>query len=237
MVDGKTFYRYSLHKGTAGELLQFFEVEAASGDIVTPAADEKIQWGQNVVVVRVTQKAEDLSEDVDFVLEWKRRTTKNLRRVEIQHGRREKTSWTAKKIFHDGKEVHTEESPKKTVKTPVDRLVFLSSRGHPEKIYDLSKAKKINVIATAYWEGDPQSPGIETFSGHRVQRGLVAVDPKVIPLGYRLYVPGYGYAYSSDTGSAIKGKRIDLFVENKKASRAWEYKKVTVYILEKAKTW
>ena len=80
-------------------------------------------------------------------------------------------------------------------------------------------------------------PGEYTFLDHYVQRGLVAVDQKVIPLRSRLYIPGYGYAYASDTGSAIKGKRIDLFVESKQASRRWEHVPVDVYILEKAQKW
>jgi 3D (Asp-Asp-Asp) domain-containing protein len=66
---------------------------------------------------------------------------------------------------------------------------------------------------------------------------LVAVDPKVIPLRTRLYVKGYGYAYAADTGSAIKGSRIDLAVKDKKEEIRFNRKKITVYILEKAKSW
>jgi 3D (Asp-Asp-Asp) domain-containing protein len=237
VVGGKTTTHYSLRKGTARELLQAYGVALSSMDIVRPGLDEEIRWGQKVEVVRVTEKIEEKSEQIDFVLDWKRRTTKNLRSVEIQHGYSQKTVWTVRRVFHDGAEAEAQESARKVRKTPVTRLVFLSDRGRPQKIYDLSRTKKMTLVATAYWLGDPQAPGDETYSGHRVQRGLVAVDPKVVPLGWRLYIPGYGYAYSSDTGSAIKGSRIDLFVESKNASRAWEHRKVTVYLIEKAKTW
>ena len=237
IADGKTYTHYSLHKGTVREMLNLCHVAVSSKDIVRPAAEDKIRWGQEVRVVRVTEKTEDKIDEIDFVLDWKRRTTKNLRRVEIQQGYRKKSTWTVKRVFHDGKETAAEESPRKVKKIHVGRLVFLGHKGFPEKTYDLSRAKKMTLVATAYWQGDPQVPGVITYSGHHVQRGLVAVDPKVLPLGYRLYIPGYGYAYSSDTGSAIKGNRIDLFVENKNASRPWEHKKVTVYILEKSKTW
>jgi len=49
-----------------------------------------------------------------------------------------------------------------------------------------------------------------TASGVAVKRGIVAVDPKVIPLGTRIYIPGYGFAIAGDTGGGIKGNMIDL---------------------------
>lgn len=236
-VDGKTFTHYSLQKITPRELLQLYQVQLSSQDLVRPAADQKIWWGEKVQVIRVREKSEEKKEVVNFILSWKKRTSKNLRKVEVQEGYRKETIWQIRQILHNGKVVETKKIRKKTIKTPVKRLVLLNKKGRAQKIYDLSRAKKMTLIATAYWEGDPQVPGVVTFSGHRVERGLVAVDPQVLPLGWRLYIPGYGYAYSSDTGLAIKGNRIDLFVESKEESRKWEYVKVDVYLLEKAKKW
>lgn len=237
LADGKAIHYYSFSKGTVRQVLSQNDVSVSSKDLVTPGLDQKLQWGQKIEVVRVFEKFERKMEFVDFILDWKRRAANNLRRVENQHGHSEKKIWFAKTVYHDGKEVHSEDSPKIVRKAPVERLALLNERGHPEKIYDLTKHKRMRLKATAYWKGDPQVPGVITFSGHKVQRGLVAVDPKVVPLGWRLYVPGYGYAYSSDTGSKIKGNRIDLFVESKKASRKWEYVMVDVYLLEKARKW
>lgn len=236
-VDGKTLTHYSLQKGTVQELLNLFSVTLSSQDFVQPALADKIRWGERVQVVRVREELEEKKEEIDFILDWKRRTAKNLRKVEIQKGYKKKIRWTLRHIFHDGKKVETKASAKKIQKIPVERLVLFTKKGYPEKIYDLSRVKKIRMIATAYWEGDPQVPGVFTYLDQRIQPGLVAVDPKVIPLRSRLYIPGYGYAYASDTGSAIKGKRIDLVVPNKEASKEWEHKKVDVYILERAKTW
>lgn len=237
IVDNKAHIHYSLIKGTVKELLDLFQVSVSSKDIVQPELKEKVRWGQRVEIIRVTETTEQKDEIIDFILDWKRRTSKNLRKVEIQEGHREQKNWTVKRTFHNGKEVDAQKSLKKVTKTPLKRIILFNKQGYAEKIYDLSKVKKVRVIATAYWIGDPQVPDVITFSGHPVERGLVAVDPTVIPLGCRLFVPGYGYAYSSDTGSAIKGNRIDLFVENKQASRKWEHVKADVYILEKAKKW
>ncbi|VBB07647.1 Hypothetical protein LUCI_2912 [Lucifera butyrica] len=91
----------------------------------------------------------------------------------------------------------------------------------------------IPVIATAYTANDEGCTGI-TYSGHRLRRGLVAVDPDVIPLGTRLYVPGYGVAVADDIGGAIQGNRIDLAMDSLKEAFGWGRRQVTVYVLSKA---
>jgi 3D (Asp-Asp-Asp) domain-containing protein len=75
--------------------------------------------------------------------------------------------------------------------------------------------RTLNVYATWYnpaSAGRPRSDpsyGI-TATGVPVTRGIVAVDPSVIPLGTEMYIPGYGYAIAADTGGAIRGNMIDL---------------------------
>jgi len=70
-------------------------------------------------------------------------------------------------------------------------------------------------------------PG-RTASGLPVGRGIVAVDPSVIPLGTRLYVPGYGEAVAADTGSAIRGNVIDLWFATTAEAYAWGRRTVVV---------
>ncbi|WP_274652419.1 3D domain-containing protein [Paenibacillus humicola] len=105
-----------------------------------------------------------------------------------------------------------------------------------------AKARQVQVIATGYTAGvestgkRPGHPlyGI-TYSGVKVRRGAVstiAADPKVFPIGTLLYVPGYGYAIVADTGSAIKGRKIDLYFETKKqVFQQWGKRKVVVRVL------
>jgi 3D (Asp-Asp-Asp) domain-containing protein len=73
----------------------------------------------------------------------------------------------------------------------------------------------LNVYATWYNPASAGRPASDpyygiTATGVPVDRGIVAVDPSVIPLGTRLYIPGYGYAVAADTGGGIRGNMIDL---------------------------
>lgn len=91
--------------------------------------------------------------------------------------------------------------------------------------------QKLIMEATAYTSQDPGC-GSLTKREHRLRKGLVAVDPKYIPLGTRLYVEGYGYAVADDIGRAIKGARIDLAYENRKDAFIFGRHKITVLVLD-----
>lgn len=90
----------------------------------------------------------------------------------------------------------------------------------------------MTMVATAYC---PLEPGLDynTASGMRAARGVVAVDPRVIPLGTRLHVEGYGNCIAGDTGSAIKGNRIDLCFDTLEEMNAFGgYRTLRVEILD-----
>ncbi len=88
----------------------------------------------------------------------------------------------------------------------------------------------VNVVATAYW-ADPSWSNGRTATGVPARYGVVAVDPSVIPLGTRLYIPGYGYGVAADTGGAIVGNRIDLCFDTGQQAIDYGRQPVTVYIL------
>ncbi len=95
--------------------------------------------------------------------------------------------------------------------------------------------RKLTMEATAYEPG-PHSNGPwatgYTSCGHEAGYGVVAVDPKVIPLGTRLYIEGYGYALAGDVGGAIKGNRIDLCYATVKECYQFGRRDVVVYVLD-----
>lgn len=85
--------------------------------------------------------------------------------------------------------------------------------------------------ATSYHGSEPGGGGFSTATGRPVGPGVVAVDPRVIPLGTKLYVEGYGEAIAADTGGAIKGNRIDVWKPSVAAANQWGRKNVRVWIL------
>jgi 3D (Asp-Asp-Asp) domain-containing protein len=76
------------------------------------------------------------------------------------------------------------------------------------------------------------SGGGTTASGKKAKVGRVAVDPRVIKLGTWLYIEGYGLCQAADTGGAIKGNKIDLYMNSESECIQWGVRSKTVYILK-----
>jgi len=87
-----------------------------------------------------------------------------------------------------------------------------------------SGGRKLTVSSTCYCLRGT------TASGVPVGPGIIATDPTVIPLGTRVFVPGYGKAVAADTGSAVKGNTIDLWVASCKQASAYGRRTVTITI-------
>jgi len=86
------------------------------------------------------------------------------------------------------------------------------------------RSYNLKVDAVAY-----HLPG-RTALGVPVGKGVVAVDPKLIPLGTRMHVPGYGASIAADVGTAIKGRIIDLWMPTNAAARRWGRRTVTITV-------
>ncbi|WP_180234958.1 cell wall-binding protein EntA [Bacillus cereus] len=104
-----------------------------------------------------------------------------------------------------------------------------------------SGGRELTVEATAYTAHPSENGGtyggrVLTAMGHDLTANpnmkMIAVDPKVIPLGSKVWVEGYGEAIAGDTGGAIKGNRIDVLVGSDSAAQKWGRKTVKVKILK-----
>ncbi|MCX6366534.1 MAG: 3D domain-containing protein [Armatimonadetes bacterium] len=108
----------------------------------------------------------------------------------------------------------------------------LSSRSSLGSLSRYEGKRVLTLMATGYGPGENGPWGNRTFMNTRVRFGVVAVDPRVIKLGTRLYVEGYGECRAEDTGGAIKGMRIDLAFDSDRVANQYGRRKVRVVILD-----
>lgn len=127
------------------------------------------------------------------------------------------------------------------IKEPVKRIEMYGTRKPKDDLYapPTNYRQMMTMLATGYsahYESTGKSPGHPhygiTASGMPVAHGVVAVDPNVIPLGTKLFVEGYGQAIAADTGSAIKGYKIDLYFESLQDARGYGQRSLNVYVIE-----
>lgn len=104
---------------------------------------------------------------------------------------------------------------------------------HNKALYEkaVKEGTVVYVSATAYSAYDPGC-GHYTASGTRLRHGVIAVDPSFIPLGTRVYIPGYGEAVAEDTGGAIVGNIIDIAFDTHEEALAFGRQDLEIYILE-----
>jgi 3D (Asp-Asp-Asp) domain-containing protein len=235
-ADGQTRRLFT----KAPDLKAFLEeqhVALGPHDFATPAPDTPIGRNTAVKITRVTVDTEVEVSTGEPVTTWQMRTRQNLRRVLVQRGYAAKRTLKTRITRHDGIEISREVVSDNKIRKPYFNLTLFNRAGQPAWTYNLLKCRMVKMRSTGYYVGEKTVPSDTTYLGHKLQRGLVAVDPAVIPLGTRLYVEGYGYAFAADTGSKIKGLRIDLAVKDKYEEARFNRSNVPVYILEKAKRW
>ena len=235
-ADGQT-RRIFTHAKDLKAFMQEQHIALGPSDFATPPLETPIGHNTAVKITRVTITTHVELSTGPAVVTWQTRTRENLRRVLVQRGYAEITKRKIQVTQHDDIEISRATLNEAQSRKPFFNLTIFNRRGQPAKKYNLLKCRMLRMRSTGYYVGEKTVPSDTTFLGHKLQRGLVAVDPTVIPLGSRLYVEGYGYSYAADTGSAIKGLRIDLAVKDKFEEAKYNRYNVSVFLLEKSKTW
>lgn len=130
-------------------------------------------------------------------------------------------------------------SVSRLITKPVPQVVAVGTAGPRKPARSLlsfvkrppKDGKRMRVVATGYSAAQPDLDD-RTATGRLARHGVIAVDPRVIPMGTRVYVPGYGYAVAADTGGAIHGRRIDLCFDTVAEARSWGRRSVTIIALD-----
>ncbi|RLQ82882.1 DUF348 domain-containing protein [Planomicrobium sp. Y74] len=127
-------------------------------------------------------------------------------------------------------------APKKAAASqPAATSTKTTKTAAPAQSSEPSSSREFYVSATAYTASCTGCSGI-TATGINLLANphlkVIAVDPSVIPLGSKVWVEGYGHAIAGDTGGAIKGNKIDIFMPDRSAALAFGRKQVKIKILD-----
>lgn len=216
-------------------------IEVGDSDVVIGGnSDGTAEDGDEITVVIVSTKVVEEKETLPYETIYVDDST--LYKGESEVATEGQEGFVTRKYsvkYEDGVEVsrelisEVETAPVNKVVAVGTKVYFTNNRG-----FNDSYSKTYNMTATAY-SPTPENWGYSTASGNRAREGVVAVDPRLIPLGTKLYIKSnvagvadYGYCIAWDTGGSIKNMRIDLFMESEYDCNRFGVRDVSVYVLE-----
>lgn len=220
-ADGKT-KKYKTLCRTVGDALKDCGIKVGDADIVTPGLETEIGDDLEVVIQRVTSKQETVEEDVDFNTIEKDDPSMEEGKSKVEtEGSKGRDKVTYEITYIDGVESERKEISRETVTAAVDKVIL---NGTKISFNGKSYSRKLVVKAYSYTGGG------RTAMGTRARVGEIAVDPRVIPLGSKVYIEGVGARIAEDTGGNIKGNTIDIYMNSASECRKWGVRTVTIYI-------
>lgn len=225
-INGKE-QKINLIPGTVNANLTFNNISYDENDNIKPALFTKVDENTRIVV-----------DEVHYVTETKKEKVEAIDCVVLdptmESGTQKETDghdgegvfkYTYKYV--NGKKVKTKKDVKKWIVEPQDNGYVLGTArtGHTGK-YKITKTFTANC--SAYWMGN----NCRGASGGRCVYGTVAVDRFRYPYGTLFWIEGYGFAVANDCGSAIKGDKLDLWMDSYAESCRWGRRHMTTYVLE-----
>lgn len=233
-VEGKQ-QAVASHAKTVGDLLQELSITPGEKDRLIPDQASPLLANMQIQVIRRTEKTKVTRIPLPFnTVRHEDETLVVGETREVQAGIDGVKEMTETIFVEDGKDIGSEITNEEIVEQPVNRIVAFGtagvvSRGGREYRY----TKVLDVTSTGYTAGKESNPNGNgyTYTGMKATRGVIAVDPRVIPLYTRLYVEGYGVAVAADIGGAIKGNKIDLCFDTLSEALQWGVRPVRAYIL------
>ncbi len=220
---------------TVADVLENLNIKLNKLDRVSLPLDEIAKEGMNIKIDRVV--VENVENKIEIPFETESR--ENVEMFEgdknvITKGEVGQKVESLKNTYVNGVLETTEVVKSEITKEAVKEVVEVGTKKGTTAPNGKNAKRVIVMQATAY---DPTA-GSKTAMGTRARVGAVAVDPKVIPLGSKLYIESmdgfasYGYATAEDTGGAIKGNRIDLFYNSNAEANRFGRRNVRVYVLD-----
>lgn len=237
-VDGVA-ETYDHPADTVGQFLEAAGVQLGPLDRVIPDLETVPTPGMVIRVVRVREEEHIRTADIPYTtLRWAEPKWVVGETGLLREGKPGTEEQRLRLTYEDDRLVHTFVESTSVVQPPQPEIIGIGTRILVHSMQTpagvIRYTDVLNMEATAYYPG-PESTGIWadgfTSIGLRAGHGIIAVDPRVIPLGTRLYVPGYGVAIAGDVGGAIKGNIVDLAFDTYREAMHYGRRQVKVYIL------
>ena len=217
MVDGKAM-AFRTYTQTVGDMLVERGVTFGNFDRVRPTSDTPLRDRMTVRVIRVSTSTLEERILVPPPVVYVDDPEMDVGTDRILEGGRIGTVVRRYKItYEDGEQVSRDLIFSSELVAPEERVISRGARvilAEPVPIVGFDESlippegRPMEVWLT--WYNEVSAGGNITFTGVPLRFGLCATDPSVIPLGTRLYVPGYGECLAADTGGAIIGAKVDL---------------------------
>ena len=240
LVDGLKERQVWSTSTTVANFLKQQGITLGEYDRVGKSMEEVIAPDDRIAVVRVEKVTDVVEESIDFAIEKKNDSSllKGKEKV-VTTGEKGTVARTYEVVKENGQVVSKTLQSEKVVQKPQKQVVAVGTKVITASVSRNNSSapangKEFYVTATAYTANCSGCSGV-TATGLNLKANpsskVIAVDPSVIPLGSKVWVEGYGYAIAADTGGAIKGKKIDVFVSSKSQASSWGRKKVRIKVL------
>lgn len=240
ILDGNSAVLVNTSQTTVQAILDDAGIRLNPLDTIRPALDAKVPENGQIVITRVVYEKVYEETPIPYA-------TNEVQSAALVWGERQVSTagingaetaiYTVKKV--NGIETERVEVSREITREAVDEVVTVGTKVTAAAL-EAAGAKYITCTATAY-DGSYATLGYynpKTALGKTPTVGTVAVDPRVIPLGKKLYIETvdgsyvYGESFAGDTGGAIKGNRVDLFMASRAEALAFGRRQVKVYILD-----
>ena len=233
LIDGGAVEQVQTFTNTVGQLFQEQGITLGPQDKVSQSLTSTLQDGEVIRIQRVYTKVTTKTEEIPF--QTIRRPTASLFVGQTQlltHGVKGLLETQTTTVYVDGHPAG-QRVTKRVKKAAVNQVIEVGTAHRPtvpsnselasRSSGPISFLRQLTVVATAYVGGG------RTSTGWVAQPGVIAVDPSVIPLGTKVYIPGMGVLRAEDTGGAIKGSRIDICMATQAQADAWGVRTITLY--------
>lgn len=242
--DGGVTKEYFTTKDTVRGFLDDKGIKLGFYDSISLSVDAKLDETTSVDITRVVKTTISVDEPIPYrtVTEQSTMMEKGTSKL-IKDGEEGIITKKYEVYLKNGVETNRVELSSEITKNPVDKIVCAGIKPKPGEA-PANYSKVLTCTATAYdlsfqsCGKYPSDPGYGiTATGTRAAYGTVAVDPRVIPLGSKLYIETsdgsfvYGFATAEDTGGAIKGHKVDLFFPSYNDCMSFGRRSVKVYVL------